>query len=195
MESFGTISLAVILFATTNIDDILLLVMFYSNREMRDREIVLGQYLGVGALVIISLVAAVAALAIPESYIRFLGLIPIALGLKKLWDLRTPTDQGRERVLRTDPSAGFVGRIMSVTAVTFANGGDNVGVYTPLFASQTVEDLIVIVTVFALMILVWCLMARALVNHRGIGPFIEEYGHKLLPFVLISLGLYILWLH
>ena len=47
--------------------------------------------------------------------------------------------------------------------------------------------------VFAAMTLVWLAVARWLVNHRTIGVPIRRYGGRALPFVLIALGLYILY--
>ena len=43
-----------------------------------------GQYAGVGALVAISLAAAFGLKIVPENWLWILGLIPLALGLRKL---------------------------------------------------------------------------------------------------------------
>ena len=44
----GVIGLGVVVFATTNIDDILLLAAFFSDRTLRPRAIVIGQFAGIG---------------------------------------------------------------------------------------------------------------------------------------------------
>lgn len=75
--------------------------------------------------------------------------------------------------------------------VTIANGGDNLSVYIPLFASDF--GLVpVYAAVFALMTAVWCAAGYALVNNRVAGQLVQRHGSIVLPFVLMALGLYIL---
>ena len=191
VDVIGTVVLAMVVFASTNIDDILVLLMFYADPRMRGHEITIGQYVGVGALILLSLLAAAATLAIPESLIRYLGLVPIALGIRALLAWRSSREDAGAPLL-PDPSTGGVSRAMTVTAITFANGGDNVGIYTPLFASHNLQDTGIIVAVFLVLIGAWCLVARLLVSHRAIGTAVQRSGQYMLPGVLIGLGLYIL---
>src|SRR5688500_5314863 len=52
MESLATVGLAIVLFVATNIDDVLVLLGFFADPGFRARHIVVGQYLGIGALVL-----------------------------------------------------------------------------------------------------------------------------------------------
>jgi cadmium resistance protein CadD (predicted permease) len=81
--------------------------------------------------------------------------------------------------------------VLAVASVTIANGGDNLGVYIPLFASQ-MSAVPLYVAVFAVMTAVWCALGYALVSNRWIGERASRLASRLLPFVLIGLGLYIL---
>ena len=115
---------------------IFLLLGFFSDPGYKSREIVAGQYLGIRALIAISLTAALVALVIPRPYIGLLGLIPIALGIKKMivfWRRHIAA----EDALHSTATHSDFRRIIAVTGVTMANGGDNIGVYTPLFAVRT----------------------------------------------------------
>jgi len=80
----STIITAIISFASTNIDDILVLMLFFSqiNNVMKRRYIVIGQYLGIGALTTISIIGALGVSVIPQQYVGLLGLVPIYLGTK-----------------------------------------------------------------------------------------------------------------
>jgi cadmium resistance protein CadD (predicted permease) len=78
-----------------------------------------------------------------------------------------------------------------VASVTVANGGDNLGVYIPLF-SRELAWVPVYAAVFAVMTAFWCAAGYWLVHHPILGARIRTYGHVALPFVLIGLGLYIL---
>jgi cadmium resistance protein CadD (predicted permease) len=78
-------------------------------------------------------------------------------------------------------------------AVTFSNGGDNIGVYVPLFSKYNdVSQVTGLTIVFLTMTAVWCIAAYYLVNHPLIASRIRHIGHVILPFVLIGLGIYIL---
>jgi cadmium resistance protein CadD (predicted permease) len=48
----------------------------------------------------------------------------------------------------------------AVAAVTFSNSGDNIGVYTPLFAKDNAASQITaLATIFMAMTAVWCIAA------------------------------------
>jgi cadmium resistance protein CadD (predicted permease) len=80
----------------------------------------------------------------------------------------------------------------NVAAVTFANGGDNIGIYVPLFASCDLASLGVILTVFFLLIGVWCYIAYRLTRQPAVAHVLTRYGKAIVPFVLIALGVFIL---
>lgn len=66
-------------FSATNIDDIVILGLFFSqiNATLHRRHIFVAQYLGFAALVIASLPGFFGSLIIPQSWIKLLGLMPI----------------------------------------------------------------------------------------------------------------------
>jgi cadmium resistance protein CadD (predicted permease) len=72
------ITVGAVVFASTNVDDILLLSAFFAQPGRSVAGIVFGQYLGIGVLVLVSVVAALAALAIPPDWVAFIGVVPIA---------------------------------------------------------------------------------------------------------------------
>jgi len=191
MESLVTlIGLAIVVFASTNIDDVFVLVAFFADKNFSARDVVIGQYAGVSTLYAVSAIAALISLIIPSAYIGLLGLAPIAIGTKKLCSLRR--SQKKEEDLQRVSSTGAHGRRLAVAAVTMANGGDNIAVYTALFATRSGYELPTIGIVFAVMTGLLCLAAHWLVNHRALGAPIRHHAHRLVPFVLIGLGLLIL---
>ena len=80
-----------------------------------------------------------------------------------------------------------------MAAVTFANGGDNIGIYMPLFASSNAGQLGVILAVFYALVAVWCIIGLYVGRHPLVVGLLNRYGNKLVPVVLIALGIYILW--
>jgi cadmium resistance protein CadD (predicted permease) len=190
------LSIGVVVFASTNIDDIFLLSAFFSDPHLQRRSVITGQFLGIGVLVGVSAVAALLALAIPEGWAALLGLVPLGLGLHRLLELRSsgmPSEGEEERTRAAEQSVEkrTHSQVLAVAGVTVANGGDNLGVYIPLFASAP-GSIPFYAVIFAVMTALWCSLAYLLVNNRLVGERVRHYGHLALPFVLIALGLYIL---
>ena len=192
-QLLGLVGIAVVLFASTNMDDVFVLLGFFSDPKFRARQVALGQLLGIAALYGVSVVASLISLVVAPAYVGLLGLAPIAIGLKKLWDLWH--DDAEESDGDKDagkPVAGH-GNILAVAAVTVANGGDNISIYTPYFANRTGYEIVIIGVVFALMTGLWLAGAHWLTSHRTLGAPIRRYGHRAVPFVLIALGCFILY--
>jgi cadmium resistance protein CadD (predicted permease) len=185
------IGLAIVIFASTNIDDVFVLLGFFADPQFSVRDVVAGQYIGLAALFMASLVAALISLAIPPAYIGILGWAPIAIGTKRLFDLWRGHEKNEEE-LKRHPSIGTYGRTFAVATVTIANGGDNIGVYTPVFATCAGYQLPIIAIVFAAMTALWCLFAHWLVKHPSLGAPLRQHGHRIVPFILIALGARIL---
>ena len=75
LELMRQVVMDIVVFAATNLDDLLVLVALFSSAGLRGREVAVGQFLGIGALVLFSGVAALISLVIPGAYIRLLGLV------------------------------------------------------------------------------------------------------------------------
>ena len=85
-----TLILGITSFVGTNIDDMFINMLFFSEAETsaEDRRIVLGKYLGIGALIAISILGASGLQFLPQRYIGFLGLVPVCLGLREMMSIR-----------------------------------------------------------------------------------------------------------
>jgi cadmium resistance protein CadD (predicted permease) len=182
-ELASLLGVGILVFAATNTDDLLLLAAFFSDPRFRPGEIVAGQLLGIGALVAVSAAAALAAVAVPPGWVALLGAVPLALGVRALV---APPDAEASETPRASAS-----RWLSVAAVTVANGGDNLGVYIPLFA-RAPAAIPVYAAIFAAMTALWCWAGYRLMHHRVFGERLRRLGRRALPFVLIALGVWIL---
>jgi cadmium resistance protein CadD (predicted permease) len=182
MKSFlAVLAASITTFAATNIDDVFLLTIFFA-RRIPTRRIVAGQYLGFAAIIVVSLMGVWAALAIPHRWIRALGLLPLAIGIKELLHShRTRFEESR----LTNYS------LTSVALVTLSNGADNVGVYVPFFLF-TRAYLWLILIVYAMLIAIWCFVSRWLGNQSLTLHSFDRWGHWAVPLVFIGLGIFIL---
>ena len=196
-ELVSAISTGAVAFSATNIDDIVILLLFFSqiNTIFRPRNIVFGQYLGFTILIILSLPGFFGGLIIPQHWIGLLGLLPIAIGISSL--VNRQEDSLEEIIAETTQSEAstitsfFSPQTYSVAAVTIANGSDNISVYMPLFASSNLGSFLVIISLFFLLLGVWCYAAYKLTHQKTIADVLTRYGNNLVPFVLMGLGAFI----
>jgi cadmium resistance protein CadD (predicted permease) len=189
-SSLALLGLAIVLFASTNVDDLLILVGFFADPAFRPRDIVAGQCAGVAALFAVSLALSLLSMVIPKAYIGLLGIFPILIGMRKLLSLRDHNDEPGDAPQTATPRYG---QMAAVALVTIANGGDNIGIYVPAFAVQTGSAMIVIAIVFVVMTALWCYLAHWLVSHPKVGPPIRNYARVAVPVVLIGLGFLIMY--
>jgi cadmium resistance protein CadD (predicted permease) len=138
------------------------------------------------------------ALAFPAGWVALLGIVPLLLGFGKLLELfknkgGEAAGSGAAQLDGQEQKAeqGLHSQMLAVASVTVANGGDNIGVYVPLFASDP-GAIANYAFIFAVMTGIWCALGYLLVNNKLLGGAIRRYGHLVLPFVLIALGVHIL---
>ncbi len=151
----------------------------------------------IGILVGVSYIAAQLALNIPAGWVALSGLAPLALGILKLKSLHRNIEQdgsdSDDTMATQEHSAAqrLHSQVLAVSSITVANGGDNLGVYIPLFASSAI-GIHVYVGTFLLMTGLWCALGYYAVHNPILGSTVRRYGPVSLPFVLIALGIYIL---
>ncbi|MBQ0992361.1 cadmium resistance transporter [Micromonospora sp. H61] len=184
IDLLSTAGAAAVVFAATDIDDIVILTLFFvaarTTGQPRTWEIVAGQYVGIGALALASAVIAGGLLVVPDPWTGLLGLLPIALGVRAL---RSSGD---------DEAPPVVTGALGVAGVTIANGADNVAVYVPVFRALGVADSAVFLLVFVLLIALWCVAGAWLGGHRRVVRLVERAGAWLVPTIFIAIGLVIL---
>ncbi|EDR20897.1 putative transport protein [Bacillus anthracis str. A0488] len=188
-------------FATTNIDDIFILLVLFSqvrtevlrkeDRAVREKAmrkklyIAIGQYVGFSMIIFLSIVGSLSSFFIPVSWIGVLGFVPIYMGVKGLFSFRSNKSN---KVIDKASSSLF-----KVAAITLANGADNISIYIPMFTSQSLEANIVTLIIFFCMIAIWCSISYTLLRAPILAKVLERNCHIIVPIVLIGLGMFILF--
>ena len=137
---------AVLIFISTSIDDLVLLLLFQAQAEKgKERLSILGgQFVGIGALVVISLFGAYFATRLLEGWaVGLLGLLPLFLGIKSL------VSKDKEEKSQNNQKKNL---LATVSIVTIASGRDNVASTYPGSPSWKAVSYSALV-VFTLMIL------------------------------------------
>ncbi|KAF3913285.1 hypothetical protein ABW20_dc0100464 [Dactylellina cionopaga] len=178
-------------FALTNIDDLFVLVTFFTessvNKSLTPLKIAIGQYVGFSIIILVSMIGFAVAQAIPSEPIGFLGLLPILLGIWKLINLMLPDPDELENT-----KADGAKSILKVASVTIMNGGDNVGTYVPLFAQAEGAEVAVYVVTYYILLGVWCLIGILIIKQRHILAIAQKYAGRVVPLLYIGLGIFII---
>jgi cadmium resistance protein CadD (predicted permease) len=186
-------------FTVTNIDEIVLLALFFSNPRLRPPAVVFGHFLGIAVVVALSVLAGLAAMTVPHTLTRMLGVIPIALGgyeivrqIRGRHDHDDADDDDDKSAELAQKRSSFTSQTLGVAAVAIANGSDNLSVYIPMFVSKP-DTIALCVAVFGVLTAALCLVGFLLAKNPLFGEQISRFGQRALPIVLILLGLDILF--
>jgi cadmium resistance protein CadD (predicted permease) len=175
-------------FIGTNIDDfvvLLLLILGMPVDGIRRWQIVAGQYLGFGVLLVISACGALALSTLSESWGGLLAIVPLALGVRGLIEARRrPPPAGKAPILAAN--------VTRVAAVTVANGGDNVSVYSLLFRQLNPAGTAVTIVVFLVLLGGLCALALVIGRHTRLIPAIIRGNRWLTPWVYVVVGVVLL---
>ena len=183
---------SIILYSGTAIDLLIILMLFFAKRKSRKDiiNIYLGQFLGSGSLILLSLLFAFVLNYIPSKEILgLLGLIPIFLGLKVL----LLGDSDGEAIAKDGLRKDNKNLIFLVAMITFAScGADNIGVFVPYFITLNLANLIVALLTFLVMIYLLVFSAQKLAQVPSVGETLEKYSRWFIAVVYLGLGIYIL---
>lgn len=200
---FKTIITALTSFISSNLDDIFVLMILFSqfDKKLKKNHIVAGQYLGISILTIISIIGALGVSLFPHQYVKLLGLIPIYIGIKIYLDyLKENCNNNEFNEIDINPieekdkyTGKFVtSNILSVAAITIANGGDNIAIYIPVFANMNLLNIFISVVAFIILTGLWCFLGYILGNNSYIQNIVEKYKYIFVPTIFILLGIFII---
>ena len=200
---WATLVEGILAFVATHIDDFFLLVLLFAQAQLQPLwkgwHIWLGGYLGLAGLILLSSLGYLGGLLLPPPAIGLLGVIPIAVGGWKLWQpepeetLEKELEELRERLTQKAWPILLPSPVLMSMLFTFANGGDNVSLYVPLFAGSTPLQLALFATIFFLMKGLWFAMAQKLTMQPAVAKVLTERTEHWVPWILVGLGVWILF--
>jgi cadmium resistance protein CadD (predicted permease) len=116
----------------------------------------------------------------------------ITYELKKQQENNSSIDQPMKSKVLKCLTHIFTIETLKVTSLTVANSGDNIAIYTPLFAQAFKWQIIVYIIIFLLMVFVWLIISYYFINYRPILNLAQKYARYIVPFVFIGIGIYII---
>ena len=174
-------------FLSTSLDNLFLLIGLMSDGRTRTRDVALGYAGSMTLVVTVGLAGSYAVDFAADGWLRYLGLVPLGLGLWRLAAL--VRGQPAAALEQLPPRAGGP---LPVCGVMLANSGDSLGVFASLMA-ETSDLLVLVIGATAIgMALGWTLVARQVVEHPSLAPRLRKIDRYAVPVLLISIGFYIL---
>lgn len=177
-------------FVATNLDNLILLVALFSRYQQRPLHVAFGYFAGMLIILAVSMVIGKASEMIPVAYLGFLGIIPVLIGVTALVRLfrGVGSDSGSGE-LKVEGSFA----VFAATLVTqLSNGADTVVTFSILFADSLDAADYWMGLAFILMLCVFASTAYYSRRHPWLSGLLKRYGHYVTPFILITIGLFVL---
>jgi cadmium resistance protein CadD (predicted permease) len=194
------LGVAAAVYASTNIDNLLVLSFFFADHQLRPRLIVLGHFLSAAVIVAVSLVVGLGASSLPSGYVSILGILPLGLGVQRLITLsgernpREAPEPGSDAARVLEEGARIQkathSQLLAVAGVGIANSGDNLAAYVALFA-RAPAAIPWYLLAFTVLTALWC-FAGYWISSRLVGDYVRRAGRVAFPFVMIALAVWIL---
>jgi len=185
---FTTLSLVATTYAATNLDNLVLLVGWLLAARLPVGKIFAGYFLGMSLILVASIVVGLAGNLFPVEYIRYLGAIPITLGLKMLFDLWR--ERGRDSDADSSPGMQRIA-VSGIFLTQLSNGTDSVLAFAPLLADSRMNIDFIIAIAFMLMVLAWFALAQYATTHAKRVSALTSVAQWVAPIVMIVVGWYI----
>lgn len=185
----GTIIAGVVTYWSTAIDLLIILMLFFAKVKDKKgvRDIYIGQFLGSGLLILVSLFFAVILHYVPDKrLLGFLGIIPVFLGIKALILGDSDGEKMANEKLKDTNQNNLIKTLIFITIVSC--GADNVGLFVPYFISLTLPKLLITLIVFLTMIFLLVFIAQKSVSIPTVGTVLEKYSRWFIGIVYIFIG-------
>lgn len=184
-----TIIAGVVTYWSTAIDLLIILMLFFAKVKDKKgvRDIYIGQFLGSGLLILVSLFFAVILHYVPDKrLLGFLGLIPVFLGIKALILGDSDGEKMANEKLKDTNQNNLIKTLIFITIVSC--GADNVGLFVPYFISLALPKLLITLIVFLIMIFLLVFIAQKSVSIPTVGTVLEKYSRWFIGIVYIFIG-------
>ena len=191
IEIWGLLFLVGSSFVATNLDNLVLLVVMLGADAQNRAAVILGFLAAAICVLCLSAIGAVIGANLDPGLIGYLGLAPLLMGIYLLYKLFRG-DKPDDPSTGDSNSGGQVSGLLGSFLLMSSNSGDSVAIFFPLLAESGRDALLWIVSTFLLCALLWAALAWGIADQPRIARRIEKVGEKLVPWIMIGMGVYIL---
>jgi cadmium resistance protein CadD (predicted permease) len=182
------IGVAAAAFVATNADNLLLLFAFLADHSYKAWQVIVGYALGMVAILALSWLVAWFAHFLRPDYVGLLGVVPIGLGLKRLYDRFVRHTDSAEPASSSRPTHS---QIITVALADVAHGPDTIILFSALLADADLVAQFSISIAYLVLVIGWSSLGFFLLGHPRVRGPAQRYGNQLSPYLLIGVGIYI----
>jgi cadmium resistance protein CadD (predicted permease) len=182
------IGVAAVAFVATNADNLLLLFAFLADHSYKAWQVIVGYALGMVAILALSWLVAWFAHFLRPDYVGLLGVVPIGLGLKRLYDRFVRHADSAEPASSSRPTHS---QIITVALADVAHGPDTIILFSALLADADLVAQFSISIAYLVLVIGWSSLGFFLLGHPRVRGPAQRYGNQLSPYLLIGVGIYI----
>ena len=175
-----TLLLVSVAYAATNVDNLLIMATLAAGRASRNA-VITGFVLASFAVLLISTLATFIADVLPPATLGYLGFVPISIGVYLLFASSTSDDDTTGAT--TWPA---------ITGLLLANSSDTIFALGPLFAESEDSARIGLVAGFVVIAAIWLVLILNVSSRVARSTTLGRLGHRLAPWMMILIGLYVL---
>lgn len=191
IEAMALAGLVAASYASTNLDNFLVVSAYAAKSRYRPFYVKLTFVLVSLTVVLLSFMLALAADRLVADKLRYLGVIPIGLGLYYLARLVLGRSQAKGAVSPDGPGAAGWSIYLGFALALLANSSDSVIVLAPLFADIRLALVVVCALAAVAVAIAMSSVATLVANHPLLREKLERWADWALPFLLIAIGLMI----
>jgi cadmium resistance protein CadD (predicted permease) len=176
-------------YAATNLDNFILLVALLARYRNRTSYVVAAYLACVLIFGFVGLWIGKAADIAPVEYLGLLGLVPISIGVVELIQLRR--GKTKVTVAKEESDDGEQKVFVTTLSSQLGNGADTIVVFGVLFIDSVPSADFLTILTLAAMAVIFVGVGIYAVRHPALCEWIDRYAYRVMPFILIIVGVYI----
>ncbi len=176
-------------YAATNLDNFILLVALLARYRNRTSYVVAAYLACVLIFGFVGLWIGKAADIAPVEYLGLLGLVPISIGVVELIQLRR--GKAKVTVAKEESDDGEQKVFVTTLSSQLGNGADTIVVFGVLFIDSVPSADFLTILTLAAMAVIFVGVGIYAVRHPALCEWIDRYAYRVMPFILIIVGVYI----
>lgn len=190
LDLFALSILVASTFAVTNLDNLIILVFLLGQSPDARTRILIGFVVSVILVVAVSSIGILIGTVVSPDVVGYLGVAPLLMGAYILYQQQSASSGALDAPTDVVVTSSRVG--LTTMVLMFSNSADSIAVLLPLLAESGSTPSLLIVLIYLTTSILWCGLSVKIASSAPLAKRISERGEKLVPWVMIAVGIYVL---